>query len=172
MQHLHLFGFMCPLYRYASGLPCVRSTSRGGWRKGGKRGVHPAYRCWPFNFYCFWRPAPRQAATNSYAIFVFIFHMQPHTAPRPRPRPSHSPGAAHTHTCRDTHTHTHTCRESMSRRSLGCLRFASCDILNVLAALHFAFTVKCFGAQIRRRKRRDMNLSTKQFSTRVCPTSP
>lgn len=35
MQYLHLFGFMCSLYRYASGLPCVRSTNRRELGEGG-----------------------------------------------------------------------------------------------------------------------------------------
>lgn len=90
----------------------------------GGGGVQPAYRCLPFNFYCFWRPAPRQAATNSYAIFVFIFHMQPHTQP-PGPGPDlvTAPGL-HTRTRAETHKHTHTCRENESQVSwLFTLRF-------------------------------------------------
>lgn len=102
---------------------CTQHESKGMWELGGG-GVQPAYRCLPFNFYCFWRPAPRQAATNSYAIFVFIFHMQPHTQP-PGPGPDlvTAPGL-HTRTRAETHKHTHTCRENESQVSwLFTLRF-------------------------------------------------
>lgn len=122
MQHLHLFGFMCSLYRYASGLPCVRSTSRrelGEW--GGECSLLIAV-C--LLIFIASDDPPRDRQQQILMLFSCSYFTCNHTQP-PGPGPDlvTAPGL-HTRTRAETYTLTHKCRENESQVSwLFTLRF-------------------------------------------------
>jgi len=121
LPHAFAFVWFYVLHRYASGLPCARTSKRGRTRKSRaeQNGAGLRWAGFPLIAVCLLifiaaagdRCAPRQR--NSYAIFVFIFHMQRQRQqpPGPAEKTQAAPGS--------THTHTH---KQIDRQYSGCLR--------------------------------------------------